>query len=210
MNITLNNKTVIIEGNKIIIDCGDIDPAAFFQSKVAIGTLEPGARFTQDGETFIVLEKLNNGGVFVISESFMEESMKFGSNSNWKESNIRTNLNSGSIFKRMVELFGEENIRDMDRDLTSLDGLDDYGVCVDKVSLLTASEYAKYHKILGLNSNYPDWWWLITPASTPSNGYTGSVCCVCSDGLLFWDGCGYGCGVRPVLALESSTLVSCD
>lgn len=210
MNITLNNKTVIIEGNKIIIDCGDIDPAAFFQSKVAVGTLEPGARFTQDGETFIVLEKLDNGGVSVIAESFMEESMRFGSNSNWKESDIRTKLNSGSIYKRMVVLFGEENIREMARDLTSLDGLDDYGACVDKVSLLTASEYAKYHEILGLNSNYPDWWWLITPASTPSNGFTGFVCCVGSSGIPLWRGCGFSRGVRPVLTLESYTLVSCD
>lgn len=210
MNIILNNKTVIIEGNKIIIDCGDINPVTFFQSKVAVGTLEHGARFTQDGETFIVLEKLDNGGVFVIAESFMEGSVKFGSNSNWKESDIRTKLNSGSIYKRMVELFGEENIREMTRDLTSLDGLDDYGTCVDRVSLLTASEYAKYHKILGLNSNYPDWWWLITPASTPSNGYSGCVCCVGSDGVLGWRGFDSSRGVRPVLTLESSTLVSCD
>ncbi len=46
----------------------------------------------------------------------------------------------------------------MRRDLTSLDGLDDYGVCIDKVSMLTAAEYAKYHKILGVKSKYDCFW----------------------------------------------------
>jgi len=95
----------------------------------------------------------------------------------------------------------------MDRDLISLDGLDDYGACTDKVSLLTAAEYAKYHKILGLKSNYPDWWWLITPASTPSNDYARCVCVVISCGFLRWGVCVYSFGVRPFLNLESSIMV---
>lgn len=110
-------------------------------------------------------------------------------------------------FKKIAAIIGENNIISMDRDLTSLDGLDDYGTCTDKVSLLTATEYAKYHKILGLKSNYPDWWWLITPASTPSNDYARDVCGVCSYGVLDWGGCGCAGGVRPFLNLESSISV---
>ena len=77
-----------------------------------------------------------------------------------------------------------------------------------KISLLSASEYAKYHKILGLKSNYPDWWWTITPASTPSNDYSRYVCFVLSYGILGWGGCGCCRGVRPFLNLEPSILVS--
>ena len=114
---------------------------------------------------------------------------------------------NNEYFKKIAAIIGENNIISMDRDLTSLDGLDDYGTCTDKVSLLTAAEYAKYHKILGLKSNYPDWWWLITPASTPSNNYARCVCYVNSYGILGWGGCGYTSGVRPFLNLESSISV---
>lgn len=95
----------------------------------------------------------------------------------------------------------------MDRDLTSIDGLDDYGTCTDMVSLLTATEYMKYHKILGLKSDYSNWWWLITPASTPSNGYCGSICFVKSSSNLDWNTCLLSLGVRPILSLESSISV---
>ena len=95
---------------------------------------------------------------------------------------------------------------DTDRQLEFLT-VGDYGTCTDKVSLLTSAEYAKYHKILGLKPNYPDWWWLITPASTPSNDYSRYVCIVYSYGILDWRGSGYSDGVRPFLTLESSISV---
>lgn len=95
----------------------------------------------------------------------------------------------------------------MTRDLTSLDGLDDYGICVDNVSLLTVSEYAKYHKILGVGTKSPDWWWLITPASTPSNRYSYHTCHVNRDGTVYWDSVEGRNGVRPVITLNSSVLV---
>ena len=50
--------------------------------------------------------------------------------------------------------------------MLSLDGLEDYGTSIDDISLLTVNEYRKYRKILG--SNLDNWWWLITPDSTPS------------------------------------------
>lgn len=209
MKVTLNTKDIIIDGNKIIIDCGDFDLTILFHNdKVEVGTLNPGDVFTQGGEEFIVLDKKPNGDVFIIKADFLDDRHKFGENNDWRVNPIRTSMNCGEIYQHMCELFGAENIRDMNRDLTSLDGLDDYGTCVDKVSMLTATEYAKYHKILGLNSDYPGAWWTITPASTPSNGYTGHVCYVYSDGFLDWNVCGYEYGVRPVLTLESSTLVS--
>ena len=102
------------------------------------------------------MEQADNG-TRVISKEFAYEEVKFGDNSNWDTSPIRKILNN-EYFKKIAAIIGENNIISMDRDLTSLDGLDDYGTCTDKVSLLTATEYVKYHKILGLKSNYPDWW----------------------------------------------------
>lgn len=210
MNFTIKDANFTISGNQIIIDCGDIDPKTLFKNQIEVGTLSPGNTFFKNGEKFIVLDKMPSGEILVIKSELLSNYHEFGKNNDWRESPIRSKMNSGEIYQHMCELFGSENIHDMHRDLTSLDGLDDYGVCIDKVSMLTAAEYAKYHKILGVKSNYDCSWLTITPFSTPSNDYTGSVCCVDSDGILNWNGCGWGDGVRPFLMLDSSTLVSLD
>lgn len=202
------NAKFTISGNQIIIDCGDIDPKTLLNNQTEVGTLNPGDTFFKNGEEFIVLDKMPGAQIFVIKADFLPDNYEFGENNDWRESPIRSEMNSGKIYQHMCELFGEKNICNMQRDLTSLDGLDDYGTCVDKVSMLTAAEYAKYHKILGVMSEYNCSWLTITPFSTPSNDYTGGVCCVDSRGVLGWDGCDWGRGVRPVLNLSSSTLVS--
>lgn len=210
MSISIDFDKVNIKDGKLVID---IDPShqSFFKTllnaknSVKLSDLKPKDEFKIGDEVFIVLEQTENG-TRVIAEEFAYCDVKFGDNSDWKVSPIRKTLNN-EYFKKIAAIIGEKNILFMDRDLTSLDGLDDYGTCTDKVSLLTATEYAKYHKILGLKSNYPDWWWLITPASTPSNDYSRDVCFVDSNGVLDWNGCGCSDGVRPFLNLESSILV---
>lgn len=206
MQITIDSANVKIENGKVTIDLNPEQLAALTCSnKVELSTLKPKDEFKLGDEVFIVLEQTDNG-TRVISKEFAYNDVKFGDNSNWNVSPIRRMLNN-EYFKKIAAIIGEKNILSMDRDLTSLDGLDDYGTCTDKVSLLTSAEYAKYHKILGLKSNYPDWWWLITPASTPSNDYSRGVCGVDSDGVLGWNGCDCTRGVRPFLNLESSISV---
>lgn len=206
MQITIDSANVKIENGKVTIDLNPEQLAALTCSnKVELSTLKPRDEFKLGDEVFIVLEQTDNG-TRVISKEFAYNDVKFGDNSNWNVSPVRRMLNN-EYFKKIAAIIGEKNILSMDRDLTSLDGLDDYGTCTDKISLLTSAEYAKYHKILGLKSNYPDWWWLITPASTPSNDYSRSVCYVRSSGILSWDDCGCAGGVRPFLNLESSISV---
>lgn len=206
MQITIDSADVKIKNGRVTID---IDPAKISDilniGKVQLSTLKPGSEFKIGDEMFIVLEQTENG-TRVISKEFAYTDMKFGDSSDWKVSPVRVLLNS-EYYNKISKLIGANNIIAMERDLTSLDGLDDYGTCSDKITLLTASEYAKYHKILGLKSKYSDWWWLITPVSTPSNDYARNVCCVRSNGILNWDGCGYCHGVRPFLNLESSIFV---
>ena len=212
MQITIDSANVKIEKGKIIVDVdpnqkGLFDAILMAKMGVKLSDLKPRDEFKIGDEVFIVLEQIENG-TRVIAKEFAYCDVKFGDNSDWKVSPIRKTLNN-EYFKKIAAIIGEKNILTMDRDLTSLDGLDDYGTCTDKVSLLTSAEYAKYHKILGLKLNYPDWWWLITPESTPSNDYARSVCVVNSDGVLgcVGCGCGFSCGVRPFLTLESSISV---
>ncbi len=206
MQITIDSANVKIENGKVTIDLNPEQLAALTCSnKVELSTLKPRDEFKLGDEVFIVLEQTDNG-TRVISKEFAYNDVKFGDNSNWNVSPIRRMLNN-EYFKKIAAIIGENNILSMDRDLTSLDGLNEYVACTDKVSLLTSAEYAKYHKILGLKSNYPDWWWLITPASTPSNDYARYVCVVGSRGILRWNVCGVSSGVRPFLNLESSVSV---
>lgn len=207
MQITIDSANIKkIENGKVTIDLNPEQLAALTCSnKVELSTLKPGDEFKLGDEAFIVMEHTDKG-TRVISKEFAYEGVKFGNNSNWNTSLIRRMFNN-EYFEKIAAIIGKNNIISMDRDLTSLDGLDDYGTCTDKVSLLTAMEYAKYHKILGLKSNYLNWWWLITPTSAPSNNYAFDVCCVSSCGVLRWNGCGCAFGVRPFLNLESSISV---
>ena len=91
-------------------------------------------------------------------------------------------------------------------DLTSDDGLKDYGETTQKIFLLTCDMYRKYRSII---PNLDDWWWLATAYSTESNGYAYGARSVYSDGGLYYDYACYGYyGVRPAFYLKSSILES--
>lgn len=91
-------------------------------------------------------------------------------------------------------------------DLTSDDGLKDYGETTQKIFLLTCDMYRKYRSVI---PNLDDWWWLATAYSTESNGYANYARNVYSAGSLnSLNACiGYG-GVRPAFYLKSSILES--
>lgn len=91
-------------------------------------------------------------------------------------------------------------------DLTSDDGLKDYGETTQKIFLLTCDMYRKYRSII---PNLDDWWWLATAYSTESNGYARGARSVGSDGSLRRSNAYYGLnGVRPAFYLKSSILES--
>lgn len=92
-------------------------------------------------------------------------------------------------------------------DLTSDDGLKDYGETTQKIFLLTCDMYRKYRSVI---PNLDDRWWLATAYSTESNGYARLVRSVDSGGSLIGRiDAGYGnLGVRPAFYLKSSILES--
>lgn len=91
-------------------------------------------------------------------------------------------------------------------DLTSDDGLKDYGETTQKIFLLTCDMYRKYRSII---PNLDDWWWLATAYSTESNGYAFSARYVISGGSLGNINAYNGyIGVRPAFYLKSSILES--
>lgn len=91
-------------------------------------------------------------------------------------------------------------------DLTSDDGLKDYGETTQKIFLLTCDMYRKYRSVI---PNLDDWWWLATAYSTESNGYAISARFVLSVGSLgSYSAYGGYYGVRPAFYLKSSILES--
>ena len=91
-------------------------------------------------------------------------------------------------------------------DLTSDDGLKDYGETTQKIFLLTCDMYRKYRSII---PNLDDWWWLATAYSTESNGYANLARRVYSGGSLGnSNACNGSNGVRPAFYLKSSILES--
>ena len=91
-------------------------------------------------------------------------------------------------------------------DLTSDDGLKDYGETTQKIFLLTCDMYRKYRSII---PNLDDWWWLATAYSTESNGYASYARIVYSGGSLGnCSACNGYNGVRPAFYLKSSILES--
>ncbi len=164
--------------------------------------LDVGKTFELAGARWKIID-ITDTGYVCLADSI--DNMEFDSkSSDWKTSELRKYLNEE--FLKMVEAeIGAGNLVEFERNLLSLDGQTEYGLCTDKVSLLTVDEYRKYRKYI---PNANKWWWLITPCSTPCNDYSGSVAVVAPSGYVgnsFCDGSG---GVRPFCIFSSSIFES--
>lgn len=202
MNIEINEKNMKIENGKLVVE---IDAGLEKLLKIRrLCDVKPG---TIINGKYIVLEQLLCDTAIVIRKELLTEPMNFDENNNdWKSSSRREYLNS-SYLKEVEDEFGGKNILPHYTDLLSLDGLGDYGECIDKIGLLSIDQYRKYRKLL---TPVDRAWWLVTPDSTPSGTGSSYVQCVSSYGAVSFDGCRWWHGVRPFFYLKSDIFVSCD
>jgi hypothetical protein len=147
---------------------------------------------------------ITDAGYMCIGDSLGDK--KFDENSSdWNESSLREYLNN-EFYEKIAREVGRENIISSKRNLLSLDGQTEYGESDDFVSLLTVDEYRKYRKLI---PNTGDWWWLVTPWSTPCNEYSKTVTVVSPSGYFSSNGCyDSGGGVRPFCIFSSSIFES--
>lgn len=139
-------------------------------------------------------------GYFCLATNVINEKEFDRSSNNWDASDLRNYLNTKILHLVETEA-GKENVISFNRDLLSLDGLDDYGECEDKISLLTLDEYRKYRKSI---PDISEWWWLLTADSTKNN-----YVIVCSpSGVGSNVSCDGNGGVRPVCILSSTLFES--
>lgn len=146
---------------------------------------------------------ITDAGYMCIGDSLGDK--KFDENSSdWNESSLREYLNN-EFYEKIAREVGRENIISSKRNLLSLDGQTEYGESDDFVSLLTVDEYRKYRKLI---PNTGDWWWLVTPWSTPCNEYSKTVTVVSPSGIIFSNRCSGNYGVRPFCIFSSSIFES--
>ncbi len=166
--------------------------------------LKIGDIFNLAGLNWKILD-INDKGYMCLADK-LEDSMVFdGESNNWCKSSLREYLNN-DFYNRISDEIGEDNIILFERDLLSLDGQTEYGECEDCVSLLTVDEYRRYRNLIPNTDEY--WWWLISPWSTPCNGYKWWETVVSSSGDIDCDGCSNDCGVRPFCIFSSSIFES--
>ena len=179
--------------------------------KMEICKVRNGERFIIDGEEFVKLGDIA-GGAFVLLADTLPDYCAFESED--ADGDRDHNNFIGSNVKRVVDewLHSHKVISEaalaLPIDLTSMDGMTDYGMPNVYGRILTVDEYRKYRRFIPLTDK-PFWtatpWCTRSSYSSDSNG----ACYVSTDGSLYNFSVYYAdyCA-RPALALKSSLLVS--
>ena len=200
--IQINGKKIDLTEEQVQKIVGELE---IDRKKSCLAEIEPGKTFKIGNTEFVVLAQCGEM-TEVITKSVLEK-MYFGTKNNLNGSKVDRYCKE--FAETLINQIGEENLVEHVVDLTSDDGLKDYGYEFRKVSLLTANQYREYVDILDLHK--PDcWWWLATPFSTPRHENDAWIKCVSPAGNISYDSYNFGnYGVRPFCILKSSIFVSC-
>lgn len=153
---------------------------------------------------FIALEHAKETTA-VLLKGFLHNEKAFGKNNNYNGSYIDDICND--FAKKISDIVGDDNLIEHTVDLTSDDGLKDYGTIKRKMSLLTTDLYRRYVEILDKH-NPKKYWWLATAYSTPTHDNSNWVKCVSPGGCISIGSFHDNRGVRPFCILKSNILVS--
>lgn len=148
-----------------------------------------GEHFTCGGYEWVALG-MEQGGLLAVTADRLKDTMKYdesGSN-DWRQSSLRKYLN-----EEFIKNFESGDLLPFVSDLTSDDGMTDYGTSDDYVALLSDKLYRKYRKFV---PQYDTWVWTITPWSC--NPWAASdERIVSTSGALNDYYADYGSGVAP-------------
>lgn len=183
------------------------------QKNMELCRVRQGEAFTFDGVRFVKLDE-SAGAAFVVAEDVMLENIPFEHEDAEREDH--NNYTGSNLELSIVELLTvkHQKIQDavVDRpiDLTTMDGMTDYGMPTVTVRALTIDEYRKYRKFIPLASKP---YWLATGWTTKSSPLSDAdgAYYVHTDGTLNRSDVYYAnFAARPALYLKSSILVSVD
>lgn len=198
---------ISINGQKIelTVEQAEQIAAAYNKKNVRLSDVLAG-EVVKIGEHEMVVLEQSGDTTALIRKELMPTKEKFGSSNNYDGSYV--DKVCGKFAEDLVCAVGERNLVLHTVDLTSDDGLKDYGKIQRRVSLLTTDLYRRYVEVL--DKFKPDaWWWLATPFSTKRHDNDLWVKCVSPSGGI--DSSHYGInvgGVRPFCILKSDIFVS--
>lgn len=168
--------------------------------------IAPSSVINYGGLDCIVLDVEQDRILVLAKESIGNMPFDEGNSNNFPKGTLCKYLNGEFIKKLKANGADTSALIPTTIDLTSDDGLKDYGKTTQKIFLLTCDMYRKYRSVI---PNLDDWWWLATAYSTESNGYARIARFVRSGGGLgYYVAYGGGIGVRPAFYLKSSILES--
>lgn len=168
--------------------------------------IAPSSVINYGGLDCIVLDVEQDKILVLAKESIGNMPFDEGNSNNFPKGTLCKYLNDEFIKKLKADGADTSALIPTTIDLTSDDGLKDYGETTQKIFLLTCDMYRKYRSVI---PNLDDWWWLATAYSTESNGYAHIARFVYSDGSLDYSSAYNGSfGVRPAFYLKSSILES--
>lgn len=168
--------------------------------------IAPSSVINYGGLDCIVLDVEQDRILVLAKESIGNMPFDEGNSNNFPKGTLCKYLNGEFIKKLKANGADTSALIPTTIDLTSDDGLKDYGKTTQKIFLLTCDMYRKYRSVI---PNLDDWWWLATAYSTESNGYVDIARSVRSVGSLRNFTACYGhFGVRPAFYLKSSILES--
>lgn len=167
--------------------------------------IAPSSVISYGGLDCIVLDVEQDKILVLAKESIGNMPFDEGNSNNFPKGTLCKYLNGEFIKKLKANGADTSALIPTTIDLTSDDGLKDYGETTQKIFLLTCDMYRKYRSVI---SNLDNWWWLATAYSTDYSG-ARSARRVSSGGSLYDASACYGYyGVRPAFYLKSSILES--
>jgi hypothetical protein len=176
--------------------------------KIALKNAARGTAFDYAGQSWILLEN-DDGRALCLSKDIIEtRAFDEGNCNNFAVASSKEYLNGAYLDNLLEDVNGPNAFLTTELDLTTDDGLKDYGTCTVTIFLLTVDQYRRNRDVI---PNADDWWWLSTAFSTKSNGYESLARSVDADGALHWNFAYYGYyGLRPACYLDSDLLISIE
>jgi len=168
---------------------------------------EVGSFIKYAGIEWVVLNRTASKVMVLAKHRLFNRAFDTNESNNWSKSSLRKELNNFNEqgFQRgfeHTENINKNDLVEFERDLTTDDGMTDYGKCKDYISLISCEEYRKFRKLI---PNADDWWWTLTGDSLV---YSHLVRFVYSIGSLNYNIAYFGnIGVRPLCVLKSDTEV---
>lgn len=162
------------------------------KQKLNRNDFKPGNTVEFAGQKWNVLAQVSENNFLCVNNGIIDhKEFDEDNNNNWSVSSLRKYLNG-----EYLQNFSGLELIPWTQDLTTDDGLKDYGSSTDLIFLLTDNQYRAYRQYM---RRVDDWWWLIT-ADSPINHYARLVN---SDGALGHYDAYYGnYGVRPACVIH--------